>query len=350
MSQSLPPAIVAQLTALGTALVAAAHRHQGGSLAELEAGVRTTVHAALGGLLGAVVGLATPDLDAGIATVQRRCPRCDRLVGMIASRDRTVRTTCGSLAFTRPWYHCHGCHHGFSPVDSALALPPAARISPALQEWLVRLAATAPPRESAALLTELTGLVVHHDTLRQHATTVGTALAAADAAAIAQVQSTREAAEPVDPAPGTLVVEADGAMVRYLDSWHEVKIGVVGGTTGERLTAQSYVAARESAESFGPRLLAEAARRGALEVVRWQGPPGRPALAVLRPVHVVGDGAAWIWNLAAEHFGDRTEVLDYYHAAEHLWAVARAMDGADTAEARVGATVCIRAIDRKSVV
>lgn len=61
-------------------------------------------------------------------------------------------------------------------------------------------------------------------------------------------------------------------------------------------------------------------------------------------MHVVGDGARWIWDLAAEHFGERTEVVDFYHAAEHVWAVARAVYGADADEARIGATVAIRAL------
>lgn len=344
MCQSLPVDILAQLTALGTSLVQQAQQHRAEALTVLEAAVRQAVQAALPGLLGAVVQLATPDLDPAIAAVHRRCPRCERLVGMLEQRDRTLRTTCGRLAYTRPWYHCPRCHHGFSPVDAALAVPTGARISPALDAWLVRLTVATPPREAAAVLTDLTGLVVHPDTLREHTTAVGEALADADAAAIAHVQATREAAEPVDPAPGTLVVETDGAMVRYRDGWHEVKIGVVGGTAAGELTAPSYVAAREPAEQFGPRLLAEAARRGALEVVRWEGPPTRPGLAVLRRVHIVGDGAVWIWALAAEHFGERTEAVDFYHAAEHVWTVARAVYGAESDEARVGATVAIRAM------
>ena len=344
MCQSLPLDILAQLTALGTALVQAAQQQRGDPLTALEAGVRQAVQAALPGLLGAVVQLATPDLDPAIATVQRRCPRCERLVGMQEQRDRTLRTTCGPLTFTRPWYHCRRCQHGFSPVDAGLGVPPLARISTALDAWLIRLTVAAPPREAADLLTTLTGLVVHADTLREHTTALREVLADADDAASAQVQATREAAEVVDPAPGTLVVATDGAMVRYLDGWHEVKIGVVGGTADGELTAPSYVAAREPAEQFGPRLLAAAARRGALDVVRWDGPPTRPGRAVLRPVHVVGDGAVWIWNLAADHFGERTEAVDFYHAAEHVWTVARAVYGADSDEARVGATVCLRAL------
>jgi hypothetical protein len=121
-------------------------------------------------------------------------------------------------------------------------------------------------------------------------------------------------------------------MVRYLDGWHEVKVGLVGGVVDGNLQAPSYIAAREEAERFGPRLLAEAARRGALEVHGWAGPLGGRSLALLRPVHVVGDGAPWIWNLAGDYFGRRTEVVDFYHASAHLWEAARALHGMDTPE------------------
>jgi hypothetical protein len=344
MCQSLPVDILAQLTALGTALVEQARQQRARPLSAIEAGVRQAVQAALPGLLGAVVQVATPDLDPALATVHRRCPQCDRRARMQAPRPRTLRTTCGPLTVTRPWYHCARCGHGFSPADATLGVPPRARLSPALEAWLVRLTVATPPREAAAVLADLTGLAVHPDTLREHTTAVGEALAAADDAASARVQATQEAAEPVDPVPGTLVVEADGALVRYRDGWHEVKIGVVGGAADGEVTAPSYVAAREGVEQFGPRLLAEAARRGALEVVRWDGPLGGHNLAVLPPVHVVGDGAHWIWDLAAAHFGERTEAVDFYHAAEHVWTVARAVYGAASEEAQTGATVCIRAM------
>lgn len=344
MPSSLPPTIVAQLETLGTALVRCAEDQHGATLAAQEAGVLAAVRAALPGLLAAVVQLATSELAPGVATVRRRCPGCDHLVRMQSRRPRTMGTTCGPLTFLRPWYVCPACGHGFSPADTTLAVPAHARLSPAFVAWLVELGATATYREATRLLERLTGLRVAADTVRAHTTVIGAQVADADDAALARVQATREAAAPVDPAPGTLVVETDGAMVHYRDGWHEVKIGVVGGAADGEVTAASYVAAREPAEQFGPRLLAEAARRGALDVVRWAGPPLRPGLGVLRPVHVVGDGAAWIWNLAADHFGDRTEVVDFYHAAEHVWAVARAVYGADTDEARVGATVAIRAL------
>jgi hypothetical protein len=104
-----------------------------------------------------------------------------------------------------------------------------------------------------------------------------------------------------------LVVEADGVMVRYRDlvrdgsSWHEVKLGVVGGWTGMRpdahLKRPSYVAARQEAAPFARRLGAEAARRGSLDVVGWRGQAadGGGQEAILRSVVVSCDGAKWIW-------------------------------------------------------
>jgi hypothetical protein len=164
--------------------------------------------------------------------------------------------------------------------------------------------------------------------VRRHSERQGAALADAREAAGARVLATREAAEAVEPAPGQLVVEADGVLVRYLDGWHEVKVGLVAGLVDGALVAPSYVATRASAEAFGPYLLAEAARRGALEIVAWRGGLTGRALGILRRVVVLGDGAVWIWNLAGEHFGERVEIVDCYHACEHLWSAAKALHGA----------------------
>ena len=40
---------------------------------------------------------------------------------------------------------------------------------------------------------------------------------------------------------------------------------------------------------------------------------------------VIGDGAAWIWNVAGEQFPDAIEIVDIYHAKQHLCDVAKAM-------------------------
>jgi hypothetical protein len=209
-------------------------------------------------------------------------------------------------------------------VETTLGVGSRQRASVGLRGWLVRLGAATDYREAAELLEELTGLAVGPETIRRECVRVGSAIRSAEAAAIRQTQRTREAAEAREPAPGLLVLEADGAMIQFTDGWHEVKIGMVAGWDGDRLVAPSYVAARETTTAFGPRLATEAARRGALDVERWVGSVTRRSLAILRPALILADGAVWIWNLADEYIDQRIEVSDFYHAAEHLATAAAA--------------------------
>ena len=55
-------------------------------------------------------------------------------------------------------------------------------------------------------------------------------------------------------------------------------------------------------------------------------------------VVVVGDGAPWIWNLATEHFPGAVQILDLYHAKEHVWDVAHTVFGRGTAGGTAWAT------------
>jgi hypothetical protein len=122
-------------------------------------------------------------------------------------------------------------------------------------------------------------------------------------------------------------VSMDGAMVYVLkEGWKEFKAGTVfqvepvavldRQTLEEeqigRAKAVSYVAHLGGPETFGKRLWAEAKRRG------W---------SQAGDTQVVADGAPWIWNLVAEHFYDSRQVVDWYHATEHLGKAAEHLYG-----------------------
>src|SRR5438309_2570442 len=77
----------------------------------------------------------------------------------------------------------------------------------------------------------------------------------------------------------------------------------------------TYVGAIETAEEFGKRIYLEAWNRG------WS----RAAKKV-----VMGDGAEWIWNLADQHFPGAVQMVDLYHARQHLWDLARKLYPNDT--------------------
>ena len=327
MARTLPEEIVAAVTTLAEELAAWCVEGRDTTLADHEQAVLERVRRVLPRLLRAVVEVTTSGLHPRLGRARAACPACGRKVKPHQARARQGTTRCGTLALPRPWYHCGGCGHGWSVVETTLGVAARARLSGGLRAWLVRLGTATDFREAAGLLAELTGLEVGAETLRRQTEQAGAALRAAEDVAVVRVERTRAAAEPVEAAPGLLVVEADGTMVRYLDGWHEVKVGLVAGYADGAVVAPSYVAAREPAERFGGRLLGEAARRGALEIDRWEGAITGRGLAILREAAMLGDGAAWIWGLADEHLDRRVEIVDYYHAAQHLRAVATALFG-----------------------
>ena len=63
----------------------------------------------------------------------------------------------------------------------------------------------------------------------------------------------------------------------------------------------------ETADEFGFRIYTEAWRRG------WEWAAERI---------VIGDGAVWIWNLAGQHFPGAVQIVDLYHARQHLSTIA----------------------------
>ena len=328
VTQTPSASIVAPLMTLALDLTVFAQDHPNASLADLEQAVLEHVRAQLPRVLEATISVATPSLQGEQRPRRQACSTCGQLRRCRSWRRRQVQTVCGRIELMRTWYVCPTCQRGWAPTDEALGIAAQQRVSAGCEAYLIRLGAMTVFREAATVLKLLTGWQVSPETVRTHTETAGQIREGQHQTAMDQVERTREPAQPEDPAPGMLVVETDGVMVRFLDGWHEVKLGVVGGQVAGQLTALSFVAARETPDRFGPRLLTEAARRGALTPIGWTNPVAE--IATLRPVTLVGDGAVWIWNLADEHFGTRIEIVDYYHACEHLWRVANSVWGAAT--------------------
>jgi hypothetical protein len=73
----------------------------------------------------------------------------------------------------------------------------------------------------------------------------------------------------------------------------------------------SYIATFEPAAVFGDMVKAEGIRRGADHV---------------RQLTILGDGAAWIWGIATAKFPEATQIVDLFHAREHLHDLARQLE------------------------
>jgi hypothetical protein len=364
ISPHLPAVIVAAGQALTYELSCWAAAHPDSTLAEQETAVLASVRGAQPALLQGVVQTTLRAL----ASQPVRCPQCQHRAAVHDWRSRQVLTSCGPLRWARPWAACTACGQWFGAGDATLGLAPHQQQSAGVAALVTAFGTATAFREAARLLALTTGLALSSESVRRSTEAAGTALADQQDAAVAAYAAGQEAAL-VDPAPGVLVAETDGVMVRYLDGWHEVKVGVVGGWLATdhapaptdqapaptdqapaptdqapapadqahakeargHLRAPSYVAAREESTAFAARFAAEAARRGALTVIGWHGP--HQGIAELRLVVVLGDGAKWIWVTAASHFGTVIEIVDYFHACEHLTTVGGLLHGVGSAAA-----------------
>jgi len=153
--------------------------------------------------------------------------------------------------------------------------------------------------------------------------------------AVSMATPTREELNQTTPLqPQDLGAAMDGGMVHIRDEgWKELKVGCVFAVqlrptrdnhTGETVdlahaVANTYVAHLGGPAVFGEALWAEARQRHWMQA---------------RETVVMGDGAAWIWNLAADKFFTSRQVVDWYHAQLHLTQAATALHGEGTAAAR----------------
>jgi hypothetical protein len=122
----------------------------------------------------------------------------------------------------------------------------------------------------------------------------------------------------------------DGGLGKLVCRYGEAKVGVVyqteqqdGWDAGIRWCA--YTATLQKVEAFTPAFVALARAHGSDRA---------------REVVLLGDGAEWIWNLAARHFPQAVQIVDYWHMTEHLYAVANAQFGAGSEAARAWVQEC----------
>jgi hypothetical protein len=113
---------------------------------------------------------------------------------------------------------------------------------------------------------------------------------------------------------GTMIPgRADPEKHRLL--WHEIKLATAMDVRD--LETPFYVASTENAESFGLRLFKN------LESM---------SITPNTMAQVIADGAPWIWNQVDLHFPGVPQLLDFYHAAEHLHKTATALWPEDIAD------------------
>lgn len=237
-------------------------------------------------------------------SVSVACHACGGEARRLRQRGCYIETLCGVVRVSRWVYRCAcgvsvGC-----PWDSQSGLKDGA-YTLGVAKTMCRLAARLDFREAAEELKHH-GIRVSHTTLQNKIQRW------------ASGESVSDSVSPQSLADGARwYVSCDGVHTNSPAGYKEVKVGclytdVPQQSPGVLAAAESsslrYVASQEDAVSFGSDWFDLATASGIYQDE-----------TDTEEVVVIGDGAAWIWNLSEEYFPGATEIVDYMHAKSHLY-------------------------------
>ncbi len=274
--------------------------------------------------------------SAGYQGVRVDCGRGHR-AQFVDYRSKEVLTVLATVRVRRAYYHCSHCEQGVIPRDQELDIVRTS-FSPGVRRLMGQVGSQEAFDQGRQDLQQLAGIRVKTKEVERVAENLGWQIEAAaererqamlsgkvvpldSASQIPKLYIEMDATGvPVVPRETQGRAGKDGGQAKTRDA----KLGCVFTQTGldERKrpirdkNSTTYVGAIEMAEPFGRRMYAEAVRRG---------------LRRAEVVIVLGDGAPWIWNLAEEHFPGAIQIVDLYHAREHLANLGKILYGPATA-------------------
>lgn len=237
-----------------------------------------------------------------------KCEQCQRNMKAMGRREKRVRTLCGAVRLQRKVFYCPECGVTRVPLDERLGISQTG-ITPGLSRVVCRSALELPYKQSQQLLNDSLGFEPCSAREIER-------IANQHGDKIEQMRAQGKLIPASSPdKKDRYCLAIDAGMIpglpdpeRHRLDWHDVKLAVMFDP--KKIAPAFYVAGREDAESFGKRLWAE------LELRR---------LYKDRFRLILGDGASWIWNLVEMHLPGVPQLLDFYHAAEHLYKTASHM-------------------------
>jgi len=296
-----------------------ASREHGIDLESWEFGLRSAV-------LSAGAGLLEKMLD-GVGSGRRNKPVDCSCGGCMKSRGRKekrIKTVLGDIRFRRSLYVCPSCGENRFPGDEILDVV-GTMFSPGARRLMARAGQRDTFKEGRDDLFEFALMRVNAKDVERVAEGTGEAVEAWRREESASILEGDQSVELMDPIP-VLYISYDGTGVPMVP-WEtagrkgkqadgssrsrEVKLGCVFTQTaadakGDPIRddgSTTFVGAIESSDDFGWRIYGEALRR---------------ELNVAHKVVVIADGARYNWEIASLHFPQAVEIVDLYHAREHL--------------------------------
>lgn len=261
---------------------------------------------------------------------KHHCQRCLHPAAYRGSRSRTIITMAGAVYVTRRFYYCKRCDHCTMPVDQRLGLP-IHGYTALVEQWVAELCAEHAYHRGVDLLSRLARVEVSKKEAQRITLAVGEWLEQrvkqqvekvfrphAKVGHIVKCQPEAVGAQRCERGK-TLYVLMDGVMTPMKDgSFREAKVGcsflvdhrVDPHQPDKERQVQEihYTHSLDDAQAFGRTHYTTTAAAGLTQVPR---------------VVSLADGAHWIWNQVDIHYPGSIQILDWYHALEHLWTVGK---------------------------
>lgn len=294
-------------------------------------------------------------LNASTPVEQEAACGCGHQSRFHQMRPKQILTALGQIRIERAYYTCNHCHQGQSPRDRELDIE-GTEYSPGVRRMMAIVGSENSFEQGREQLAALAGLEVTTKAVERQAEAVGEDIANRERAHIESAVQLELPEVRTGEIPA-VYVEMDGTGIPVVKAetegrqgktpgqpahTREVKLGCVFTQTGIDDDGQpvrddastTYTGAIETAEPFGRRIYREACDRG------WN----RAKTKV-----VLGDGAPWIWNIAEEHFSGAIQIVDLYHARQHLWELAARLHPADETQRKRWASRLEKKLDAGKV-
>lgn len=196
------------------------------------------------------------------------------------------------------------------------------RYTKTVQKHCCRLAAEVSFASTSEQLHEMLGVDLASETVRTLVEGHGQAMARFQATDTASEQAFREAKGEVE-----FTIDAGKVNTRE-EGWKDLKIGVISKRDAGKPTAlDAWEKQRLPAAAI---VLAFALIAPAKEFRKnWRSRLRRLGVTCLATVHVLADGASWIWKAVGRVLTGCRETLDFYHACQHLHQGAERIHGDD---------------------
>jgi hypothetical protein len=245
-------------------------------------------------------------------------------------RKLTLESSVGAVEVLTDYGQVSGGGDWVCPQRQAWAMGPHQKMTPALQDKLCFTVTLTGSYESASQVALKWGCKVDDAKLHALVQRVG---AKAQEQVQQRIKTPALERQPQQKASQLGVLLLDGWQVRHRGAgwgrkktqqnrveWHEMKMGVYYGIEQAlvkengrgQLADKVVVSTLGDAVELGQRLHWEALRGG---------------LGRAKNLEMVADGSAWIWNLKQDRWKSAVEVLDFYHASQHVWGLGRSLNG-----------------------